>query len=78
MPVKSHGCGLSKPVDIIAAAFVACVEETIETVTSVATARTWNICFAIRVETPPDFEFPSEDVDCGKQTTFRNIIVMRM
>ena len=38
LPIKSHGCGLGKPVDTIAAAFVAHVEETLEAVTSVITA----------------------------------------
>ena len=62
LPIKSHGCGLGKPVDTIAAAFVAHVEETLEAVTSVITAPYLEY-FDIRFEIPPDFEFPSEDVE---------------
>ena len=57
-----HGCGLGKPVDAIVAAFVAHVEETLEAVTSVITAPHLEY-FDIRFEIPPDFEFPSEDVE---------------
>ena len=62
LPIKSHGCGLGKPVDTIAAAFVAHVEEILEAVTSVITAPYLEY-FDIRFEIPPDFEFPSEDVE---------------
>ena len=53
---------MGKPVDTIAAAFVAHVEETLEAVTSVITAPYLEY-FDIRFEIPPDFEFPSEDVE---------------
>ena len=62
LPVKAHGCGIGKPEDTIAAAFVAHVEETIGAVKSRIDAPYLEF-FDLRFEIPPDYLFPSRSVE---------------
>ena len=62
LPIKAHGCGIGKPEDTIAAAFVAHVEETIGAVKS-RIDDPYLEFFDLRFEIPPDYMFPSRSVE---------------